>query len=234
MDYNNFNEHFLDSNIIIGRILGWDHSNSACCEYIEKPTNKNASKTVYKECKSVFSRNKLIQKDFLNKLNIFFENEGINNFNRQLNSFKDNYIINQHSSFRLSESKFEKIINGFIRDCYDRILSSMHNYFDYIRFLGDIDEAFKKANQELNFICYSRSLQIQIHTCPLSYESHLLDKLKSWKIHEPDSTIILDCHHVRTNNIQENIAFITADGDIIDAKTKIETMLSGIYICSLN
>lgn len=234
MDYDNYNEHFLDSNIIIGKILEWDHSNFACCEYIEKPINKNTSPTVYKECKRVFSRNKLIQKDFLNELNTFLEDEGINDFNRQLSSFKNNYITNKHSSFHLSKIKFENIVNGFVRDCYDRIHSSMQNYFDYIQFLGDIDEAFKKAAQELNFICYGRTLQIQIHTCPLSYEPHLLDKLGSWEIHDPDSTIILDCHHVQTNNIHEDVAFITSDGDIIDAKTNIETMLSGIYICGLN
>lgn len=229
-----FNEHFLDSNVIIGAILDWDHSHSDCCDYFNNcVSTKNASENVYIECETVLGRLRRIQKNFILELNEYAQTRNITNPDRLLRQFIAKYVHDNHSLLDISKDKFKDILNEFTGECYSYIVSAMTDYLTCMLFLSKIDEAFSDALNQLNSTCFGSNPQITIHKFTISYNSTFptfIEKLKSFGIHKSDRLIILDCHFLVTNIIQTDMAFITSDNKILKTKRDVESLLQGTHI----
>lgn len=229
-----FSEHFLDSNIIIGAILHWDHSHSDCCDYFDNcVSTKNASERVYIECETVLGRLRRIQKNFILELNEYAQTKDITYPDRILRRFITKYVQDNYSTLDISEDKFKDILNEFTGQCYSYVVSAMTDYLTCMSFLSKIDEAFSNALNQLNSTCFGSDPQIIIHKFTISYNSifpTFIEKLKNFGIHKSDRYIILDCHFLVTNIFQTNMAFITSDNKILKTKKDVESLLQGTYI----
>jgi len=242
MDKYYYNEHFIDSNILLGFVLRWDHFNNDCCSYFEKKWNINTSDRVYNECETVITRYRKLQTSFLESFKKYLEKNNHDNlimaFDRKLDQFVNIFIRNnlkKGNTFKLPESNFKKSVRNFANECRDLIKNAWINY-EYESFFFEVVHAYGDAIDELEDICYDSEI---VKTISYSFESYLpvyplyKEELKEMGIHRPDDRIILDCYYFRKTEFEEDIAFITKDKAILDVASEIEGLLEGISVHTL-
>lgn len=244
MNKYSYNKHFLDSNILIGRVILWDNFNNDCNNYFEKKWSRNTSERVYEECEKVISRYRKLQGHFLesfkeyldgtNKKKLMFE------FDSRFNSFVSHYIrtnLREGNSFDLPEDKFKNSVLNFTGECSELIRNAVITS-SYESLVLECRYYFNDAIEELESVCYDSDIVTTISESFETYDGvypRYEKKLKDMGIHKPDNRIILDCHYFMENEFGENTAFITKDKTILKARPKIEKLLNekivnGTYI----
>lgn len=230
----NYDEHFLDSNIVIGSILRWNERHQDSYRYFNYDYNKNISKRVYDECRSVFVNNEMWTLRFIKELNDKFGKKLVMNPKSKLNRFKDEFIRNMCAYDPYDCYNIEKIISNFVKDCEGDLLQIMINGSNYKSFRGIITSTFQKALKSLDNICHGEYATVNTYAkCPEEYSYDApaqYSQLSKLTVHKSDRLILLDSHYFRTMKIRKDMAFITADNEILDNKDKIEDILKGIHL----
>lgn len=240
MDKYNYDKHFLDSNILIGFVLRWDHLHDDCFDYFDIEWDKHTSERVYNESKGKITKYRKIQLDFLDKIyqESQYNNKLLFNFQNELGYFINRFIKkNKNNYFELPKKKFIDCILKFTRECNAEIYQTISDYSGYHEiFLNDIRTSFNDAIDELDNICYIFK-DVETHEELFGeYESKYPGyegNLKKLGIHNPDHRILLDCYYFKLNKFKKETAFITKDGIILKNNDKIEKLLDGIFVRSI-
>lgn len=227
------NDHFLDSNILIGKVLQWDTAHSDCSIYFSSNYNKNISDKVYEECETVFSRFRRGQKRFIREFLNFFGDKDILSFDRSLTYFTKKFVREKAEYFQLNIEKFRKIITNFVNECRNDIFQSVID--QSVIFCQKIDRAFDSAIDELDQICLKGL--VTLHPgFPKSYSSHypgVTIDITNLGIHYKDALIIMDSHHLRMKFIKNDLIFVTSDKTILHHTNNIEKLLPGLFVSPL-
>lgn len=106
------------------------------------------------------------------------------------------------------------------------------NPYYYNDFKRKVVLTFKDAIKSLKKI-FSNEVSVYKH-CPETYDdlADIEGKLEDFGIHRNDRRILLDSHYFRTFEVRSDIAFITFDNGILNNKSDIELLLSGMHIFS--
>lgn len=229
-----YDEHFLDSNIVIGSILKWNKPHQDSHHYFKKDYNKNISKRVYDECRSVFMNNEMWTLRFIKELNDRFAKKLVMNPKPKLYWFRDEFIRNMCAYDPYDCYNIKKIIFNFVKDCKNELLQIMMNGSNYRSFREIIITTFQKALKSLDNICIGNSAVVNTYNkCPeeYSYDAPVqYSELSKLTVHKSDRLILLDSHYFRSIEIRKDMAFITADNEILKNKNKIEGIIRGIHL----
>ncbi len=231
---NSYDEHFLDSNIIIGSILKWNKAHRDAYFYFKENYNKNISKRVYDECRSVFINNEMWTLRFIKELNDKFRKMSIINPKSKLYTFRDEFIKTMCAYDPYNCDNIERVIFSFVKDCEPDLLNIIEDSSNYGNFRLIIASTFQKALKSLDSICCGRSSIVNTYQgCPkdYSYDAPVqYSELSKLSVHKSDRLILLDSHYFRSMKIRKDMAFVTSDNEILKNGTKIEIILKGIHL----
>lgn len=223
-----YDNHFIDSCAIIGKLLDFDQQHQCAVKYFNKKFSRHTSKRVELEVKGV-----------------------LNGIRRELLGFFK-WITTQTFRGMPTDDRVFRFLNTYVP--YDRKKNyDMLNRF-YRRYLSDIRSylmmnddtslntlrscaisAIKVAQNNLSHLIYKKhAQQIKCYSTPIEYISQFnYEYGKTMKIinYKPDALILIDSLFIKTNFVGNDMGFITTDGDhIIPNSTDIEKILSGLHI----
>ncbi len=229
-----YENHFIDSSIIIASLIHWDSTSNRATSYFSKLNcHRHASDRVYYECRHVIESRRRYA------LNFFAE------FNRNIEDISSHWnleytirkFINSYISKLRNEKEKEAIIvysQVIMDDLKDMALGSRN----YSRIKREIMSSFKSILNELDLICNSSGkCPIMRHSCPEMYTyseySKKEDMLMRNVNYKPDVLILLDSYYIKEKIIRTEMAFITFDREhILNNRREIERILPGIYVFS--
>lgn len=222
----NYEHHFIDSNVIIGYIIGWDNLRKKSITYFDmRKFIRYGSENVFNECEGVLARNKIWIKQFIDNINKECEHKSSTNYQRDLFKIirKVTFKISHNS---LSFKKVSRILLGFSYTFRPELIDMMKGNIKSLILLKRIDEAFKEARKNLIKIF---KYIIDKKSVPQNLKMILLpqyQKLQTARnLHTEDIMILLDSHYISTRYARKVIAFITFDNGIIESKQVIEGQL---------
>lgn len=159
-----FNEHFVDSNILLGFVLRWDSFNIDCYNYFVKKWSINTSNRVYEECETVITRYRKLHTNFLESFKDYLDgidpDKLLMKFDIKLDQFINFFIrtnLRKGYSFNLSESKFKKSVRNFANECRELIRNAII-YYKYDSLFSEVIQAYTDAINELEYICLIQKL----------------------------------------------------------------------------
>lgn len=226
-------DHFLDSNIVISSKISWDRYYDHSTKYMAIDNiRRHTSKRVCSESRGVFERGRAVILKYLEE----FDKEYMNKkwrFNlvrlyESIDKFTGKFIIKNSIG-----EKERKIIKNFKERNFEEFKNIILDTSD----IGDLKKKVRDSlNSAIDFIdneCRTdQGAKIYIYNnCPSNYNSkeyHDLFKIINYK---PDILILLDSHYIKNHHIKNDVYFITTDHEhILDNKTKIESVISGILL----
>ena len=229
-----YENHFIDSSIIIASLIHWDSTSNRATSYFSKLNcHRHASDRVYYECRHVIESRRRYALNFLAEFNKNIEViSSYWNPEYGIRRFVKSYIR------KLEDEKEKEAIIVYsqiiIDDLKDLILGSEN----YSKIKRKVLNSFKYILNELDIICnFSNECSIRRHSCPEIYTyseySEKEDMLMENVNHKPDVLVLLDSYYIKEKIVKKEMAFITFDKKhILDNKRKIEKILSGIHIFS--
>ncbi|MDR0913544.1 MAG: hypothetical protein LBM96_13255 [Methanobrevibacter sp.] len=235
-----FNCHFLDSNILLGKVYSdnANNGNSIWSLYFKHEFTRYISNRVENESKNVITKLRRVSLRILK----FVENYIINS--DYINPIKVDSIIRKLKTRFLKIYESEKFPEELKREKFIKIVNDLFNKY-YNGFRDDmIDnstmkiESFKEDSKQTFKNCYTE-LDILIsrlnkNSFYLEDNSRLESQIKNIGIHRADILILLDCY-ILSNQLNNKIAFITQDKEITSNLNNIKSVLNnGFYIFDPN
>ena len=225
--------HFLDSNILLGKILPKNDDNisilpkednhSICQLYFEYECERYISKRVKEESLNVVNRLRRISLKLLDHVQIFAETNYIN-------PIKIDFIIHSLKKEFLNKYKDEDYPEGVKKEKFNNIVNDLFVTFDNVfreELLGYNNkiEDFKKDTIG-TFRIYSKNLSNLFNSLNIGEfykegeNSQYEGDIHNLGIHHSDKLILLDCYYLAKNKLKSNVAFITQDKVIVSNKSK--------------
>lgn len=210
--------HFIDSNVILGFVIDWDGLKSKCRKYFQNACNRYASENVYDECESVLSDVKDWVLKFLHAISK--EHPIISSYFKKDLDVLIEKTATQHSNSMREYQKIVDVLRSFSNHHQIELRNIMTGNNPYKPFRKTVTNAFKDSRR--NFISVFNHLITKSEKHPFSlglkYKSHILKR----QIHNTDFKILLDAYHFSDNYLTEQMAFITFDNGIKDVRLSIE------------
>ena len=234
-----FNNHFLDSNILLGRILGEEHTEKYR-NYFAHDIDRYISIRVKKECENVINRLKRLSLRFISYImDIARSNQNINlmGIDQLMNKMKMDFIkiFNEKSYYEgLDKEKFVKIVTDLLNDWYDNLKDDfIHGTsINSKKIKNNIKVTYREANKSLKNIFSN----LNIGQYYQKEDNNLFEeKIKNIGIHKSDNCILLDCYVLSKNHLNEKVAFITQDQKICENNENLQIIFNSlIEIFDLN
>jgi hypothetical protein len=231
------NPHFLDSNILLGKILHRADDNSIlpkenvnknysiCQLYFEHECKRYISKRVENESKNVFNRLRRISLKLLDFVQSYAKSNNINplKIDSVIHFLKKNFL-NKYKDFPegVKKEKFNNIIEGLF-NTYDNVfreelLSYNNKIEDYKK---NTTDAFKIYSKDLNNLI---TILINGEFYHEGESTQYEEDIGNFGIHHADKLILLDCYYLAKYNLNTVVAFITQDSNIISNESNIQSV----------
>jgi hypothetical protein len=238
--------HFLDSNIIIGSELYWNTHHRVLNEYlIEVKATRHISNFVSEECIRVLGNNRRYTRNFLDacceveNFKLWDVAEEIQRVKRKFFRAQRDKLCNVPQSLEeddkdeLGVQKSEAIVDSFTRG--NQRLQTAIGSDDLERYVLEVRQEIEDAIKRVYRNCCTAE-EIEFH-------KHLVDDsdLKQFNREEGELTkridneddirILLDAFFVKEHKLRERTCFVTIDKkDIIGHKSGIEACLVGLTV----
>lgn len=214
-----FKNHFLDSNVILGFILG-EHKKYG--KYFSLNFRKYASVNVYNECVDVLDHNKNWTIRFINIINKELVGKSSNNYKIELSLIIDRVTspYTDHS-VRLGKKVFN-VLSSFSEVYAKELDLIIKELLDFKVFRKMITNSFKTSRNRLKCVFDKLVTMKNGHPSPMGDFFNQYQKLRSLGMHSSDFKLIADTYYISHNYIKTDLAFITFDGHIILLKEDIE------------
>ncbi len=238
--------HFLDSNVIVGSELHWNTHHRVLNEYlIEVKATRHISNFVSEECIRVLGNNRRYTRNFLDacceveNFKLWDIPEEIQRVKRKLFQAQRDKLYSglqsqeEDDKDELSLQKREAIIDSFTRG-NQRLQTAigsdaLQRYALELR--QEIEDAIKRINRNC---CTFEEIEFRRHLVDnkdLKQFNREEGKLAKKIGNEDDIRILLDAFFVKENTLREKTCFVTIDKkDIIDHKSDIEACLVGLEV----
>ncbi len=227
MELNICKTHFIDSNVVIGFVIGWDNLKCKSAKYFDlQDFVRYSSERVYYECETVLNNNKRWILQFINKIHKDCEKKSSTNFTSDLSKILDNTVSNICEQYKYECKKVESSLIGFSEKYQKELVEIMQGNLKYNIFRARIVKAFNEATDNLEIV-FDNLLEKKV--CPSNLGSTLFSEyqnLQKTGLHGTDIKILLDSHYVSFRERTSKIGFITFDNGIIKVKSKIEEIIS--------
>lgn len=228
-------EHFLDTNVIIGYTVKWDSHSMTCKSYFSEieanGCNLQTSITVENEARTVIEECRRLVLQAVEALSSSFSPGGMHQINNDLINF-----ITKEFSHEERFSAMKSYIEYKSTDIRNLLLQdrSLDNL------IVDIREDFKKPIKFLNILKNNEdSTKVSLfcetlknYSSEYSQEYYELDKIMDNK---KDRDIAFDAYHLMKREGFDEIVLSSLDRDFVDEdfKPKIEETLDGLQIFNL-
>jgi hypothetical protein len=226
MEVNGCKTHFIDSNVVIGFVIGWDNLKSESTKYFElQEFIRYSSERVYEECEKVLNNNKRWILQFVNKIHKDCEKKSSTNFILDLSKILDNIVYDICQQYTNECKKVKGALKGFSEKYENELVEVMKGNLKHNIFRASIVKAFNNATDNLEIV-FDNLLEKKI--CPINLSNTLFSEYQNLQkigLHGTDIKILLDSHFVSVRERVSKIGFITFDNGIIKVKSKIEKII---------
>jgi len=229
------NNHFLDTNVIIGYSVRWDNHSKACKSYFSEIKNNrcdlHTSITVENEARTVIEECRRLVLQAIDALSSSFSSRNIT----QLNNDLFNFLTKQFSD----EKRFSAM-KSYVEFKFTRIRNLLLNGRSLSELIPEVRKDFKNPIQFLNIIKNNQKCS----PIRLSYETlnnysteypQKHNNLDNIMENKKDRDIAFDAYHLMCNEDFDEIVLSSLDSDFVDDnfKSKIEDILDGVIIFNL-
>ena len=226
-----YKDHFLDSCVIIGRILDFDSQNNYAIQYFSQDHTRHTSKRVENEIKGRLNG---IRRELLSFFN-WIETKNFRGMPTDINimGFLRKYKLQDWdrnwTTINRFYAKYMEQIKSYLIDKKDSTVDSLRTC---------VINAISKAENKLICMLYdSTSKEIHCHLTPIDYLTiYHTEYINVNNVinYQKDALILLDSYYVKNIVVKKELGFITTDiGDIISKLTDIQNYLPGIYIFNM-
>lgn len=226
-------DHFLDTNIIIGSRVNWDIQHNPAAKYFARyNVRRHTSNKVREEVERYFNRTRAAMLAFMHELGKNVPMSGRVVTDRDIDRFASDFKIKRNYS---NEDRVWSSLRRFIDDKRSDIKYAISGGKVQVRiYSNEIVYEFDGVFASIDEDCRPEAgARIMVHAgCPDDYGETDEYKALSSLISNPDDVkILLDSYHVGMEVIKDSVDFVTLDvKDIVSKKSVIETILKGIFI----
>jgi len=242
--------HFLDTNIIVGSELRWNKRRRAINDYLTTiEAIRHITSSVFDECILVLSSNRRIVTQFLKELRDEVESFNSLHLQKEITRYKNGFLEKQNNQLResgfsqneqlqheLTLRERKKRIDSFVLE-NERLIEAAANGFAGIEaYRQEIVEQIKDATDRVvKNCCTPQEISFDRHDVAVSNIRQFKDEQRelAQRIdNKNDVRILLESYFVKQAKIQQNICFVTIDKADISGKyrTLIEQTLKGLRI----
>ena len=226
-----YQNHFLDSCAIIGKLLDFDAQYIHAEKYFKKKHIKHTSERVIDE---ITIRLNEIRRE----INGFLDWIKTQTFEGLPMDIRIISFLNRYSPF--DREKNNRMMNSFYGRYFSEIKSYLlDNNLDALASLNSlVISSIETAQNNLIYMANCKDeQQIIIHACLPNYMGGIpkysdmfkqINKIIDWT---PDSLVLVDSYYVKEEFVKTDMGFITTDNKhILSNIMKIQGMLTGLFI----
>jgi hypothetical protein len=213
-----YQNHFLDSNVIIGYVIGWDGLNISSGNYFNLNFKRYASDNVEKECEFVLDKIKTLILRFIKK--ILTECTNIKYLNHDLNDLIET-IASKFSNPSFNYDSTKKTLRNFSNEHITQIKDIISGKLEFKQFRKNITDSFKVSRKNLKIVFKYKLYKKDSHPSPMSFFGQF-QTLRACGIHKEDFILLVDAYYLQNTCVKSEMPFITFDKGIIKNNDKIE------------
>jgi len=210
-----FDNHFLDSNVIIGYII--NDLNSKYGKYFSLSFNRYGSQNVFNECEDVLNNNKNWILRFIKFIDNQLKNKS-SDLKKEIKKIIPKIAKYFYNPKDIMYKKVVDVLSNFSERYENKIKSVINGNIEFKIFRKEISDAFKEARKKLIYVFDNLIILKDGHPRPMVDFFDKYQKLRAMGLHKKDFILIVDAYHTNISKL----AFLTYDSHLILLQEDIE------------